>query len=113
MSLREEIEDRRRAINTDAYAMSIGELINLYRDDELDIHPEFQRFFRWSDEQKSRLIESLLLGIPIPSIFIQQRQDGVWDVIDGLQRLSTIFQLVGILKNEEGGIVDPLILRGT
>lgn len=113
MSLSEEIAERRRAINTDAYAMSIGELVNLYRDDELDIHPEFQRFFRWSDEQKSRLIESLLLGIPVPSIFVQQRQDGVWDVIDGLQRLSTIFQLVGILKNEEGGVVDPLILRGT
>lgn len=113
MSLSEEIADRRRAINTDGYAMSIGELINLYRDDELDIHPEFQRFFRWSDEQKSRLIESLLLGIPIPSIFVQQRQDGVWDVIDGLQRLSTIFQLVGILKDEEGDLIDPLILRGT
>lgn len=113
MSLSEEIAERRRAINTDAYSMSIGELVNLYRDDELDIHPEFQRFFRWSDEQKSRLIESLLLGIPIPSIFVQQRQDGVWDVIDGLQRLSTIFQLVGILKNEEGRFVDPLILRGT
>lgn len=113
MSLSEEIAERRRAINTDAYSMSIGELLNLYRDDELDIHPEFQRFFRWSDEQKSRLIESLLLGIPIPSIFVQQRQDGVWDVIDGLQRLSTIFQLVGTLKNEDGSFVDPLILQGT
>lgn len=113
MSLREEIDERRRAINTDNLSMSIGELINLYRDDELDIHPEFQRFFRWSDEQKSRLIESLLLGIPIPSIFVQQRKDGVWDVIDGLQRLSTIFQLVGILKDEEGSVVAPLILRGT
>ncbi len=113
MSLTEEIANRRRAINTDGYSMSIGELMNLYRDDELDIHPEFQRFFRWSDEQKSRLIESLLLGIPIPSIFVHQRQDGVWDVIDGLQRLSTIFQLVGILKDEEGDLVDPLILRGT
>ena len=39
-------------------------------------------------------IESILLGIPIPSIFVAQRDDGVWDVIDGLQRLSTIFQLI-------------------
>lgn len=113
MGLSDEIADRRRAIHTDGYSMSIGELSNLYRDEELDIHPEFQRFFRWSDEQKSRLVESLLLGIPVPSIFVQQRQDGVWDVIDGLQRLSTIFQLQGILKNEQGQIITPLILRGT
>lgn len=93
--------------------MSIGELMNIYRDDELDIYPEFQRFFRWSDEQKSRLIESLLLGIPIPSIFVQQREDGVWDVIDGLQRLSTIFQLVGLLKDENDQTVPNLVLHGT
>ena len=113
MKLDEEINARRAEIRSDGYPMSIGELINLYRDGELDIHPEFQRFYRWSDEQKSRLIESILLGIPIPSIFVSQRDDGVWDVIDGLQRLSTIFQLVGQLKNESGDLVDPLILRKT
>ncbi len=93
--------------------MSIGELINLYEDDELDIHPEFQRFFRWTPEQKSRLIESILLGIPIPSIFVSQREDGVWDVIDGLQRLSTIFQLVGVLKDEHGQSAEQLQLTRT
>ena len=113
MSLDQEIEARRAEIRSDGYPMSIGELISLYRDDELDIHPEFQRFFRWSDEQKSRLIESILLGIPLPSIFVSQRQDGVWDVIDGLQRLSTIFQFVGVLKNADGEILPPLKLRKT
>ena len=113
MGLAEEIAERRAEIRSDGYPMSIGELINLYRDNELDIHPEFQRFFRWSDEQKSRLIESILLGIPLPSVFVSQREDGVWDVIDGLQRLSTIFQLVGILKDEEGQAVPPLVLKKT
>lgn len=113
MSLDEEIDARRAEIRSDGYPMSIGELISIYRDDELDIHPEFQRFYRWSDEQKSRLIESLLLGIPIPSIFVSQRDDGVWDVIDGLQRLSTIFQFVGRLKDDSGNLVDPLILKKT
>lgn len=113
MSLDQEVEVRRAEIRSDGYPMSIGELISLYRDDELDIHPEFQRFFRWSDEQKSRLIESILLGIPIPSIFVSQRDDGVWDVIDGLQRLSTIFQLVGILKDEDGNTLPPLTLSKT
>ena len=113
MGLDEEINARRAEIRSDGYPMSIGELINLYRDDELDIHPEFQRFYRWSDEQKSRLIESLLLGIPLPSIFVSQRDDGVWDVIDGLQRLSTIFQFVGRLRDDSGTLLQPLTLKRT
>jgi hypothetical protein len=113
MSLDQEIESKRAEIRSDGYPMSIGELINIYRDGELDIHPEFQRFYRWNDHQKSRLIESILLGIPLPSIFVSQREDGVWDVIDGLQRLATIFQLVGHLKDEKGNPVDPLMLKGT
>ena len=62
MGLDREIEARRAEVRTDGYPMSIGELINLYRDEELDIHPEFQRWFRWSQEQKSRLIEVHFIG---------------------------------------------------
>ena len=43
--------------------MSIGEVINLYLDGDLDIHPEFQRIYRWSQLQKSRLIESQVNGV--------------------------------------------------
>lgn len=111
MGLKEEIEKNRQSIRTDSYPMSIGELINIYSNNELDIHPEFQRYYRWSDEQKTKLIESILLGIPLPSIFVSQREDGVWDVIDGLQRLSTIFQFLGILKNEKQETESPLMLR--
>ena len=113
MSLDQEIAERRSEIHSDGYSMSIGELINLYRDKELDIHPEFQRYYRWTDEQKSRLIESILLGIPIPSIFVSQREDGIWDVIDGLQRLSTIFELVGILEDAKDQLLPPLVLKKT
>lgn len=113
MSLQDEIDARRKEIQTEGYPMSIGELVNLYRDDELDIHPEFQRFFRWTDRQKSRFIESLLLGIPIPSIFVNQRADGVWDVIDGLQRLSTVFEFMGELRDEDGESVAGSRLTAT
>ncbi|MFD6272072.1 DUF262 domain-containing protein, partial [Nocardia asteroides] len=85
MSLEAELQTYRRQIATDAYPMSIGELSNLYRDGEIDIHPEFQRIFRWSSEQKTRLIESILLGIPLPSIFVAQNEAGIWDVVDGVQ----------------------------
>lgn len=113
MSLQDEIIERSSKIFRDAYQMSIGELINIYRDGEMDIHPEFQRVFRWSEVQKTRLIESIMLNIPIPSIFVSQNDEGVWDVIDGVQRLSTIFQFIGIFKDEENKNIEPLVLQKT
>lgn len=112
-TLEEEITQRRRDIFTDGYAMSIGELTNLYREGEIDVHPEFQRIFRWDDTQKTRLIESLLLGIPLPSIFVAQSENGSWDVVDGVQRLSTILQFQGLLRNDDKELVPPLELEGT
>lgn len=113
MSILQEVEAARQDIRTDDYPMSIGEWISIYESGDLDIHPEFQRFFRWSEQQKSNLIESILLGIPLPPIFVSQRRDGVWDVIDGLQRLSTLFQFVGILLDEEKQLIAPLSLKKT
>jgi len=113
MTLQTEIETAAADIHTDAYAMSIGEVANLYKDDELIIRPAFQRLFRWTTYQKSRLIESILLGIPIPSIFVSQRDDSVWEVVDGLQRLSTILEFMGELKAEDGTRREPSTLVGT
>ncbi|MEU0130784.1 DUF262 domain-containing protein [Streptomyces sp. NPDC006289] len=113
MDLEEEIKIYRRKIATDTYPMSIGELSNLYRDGEIDIHPEFQRIFRWEPSQRSRLIESVILGIPLPSVFVAQNKDGVWDVVDGVQRMSTIFQFMGILKDEDNNLHKPLICSDT
>jgi hypothetical protein len=113
MALQDEIETAAAEIHTEAYAMSIGEIANLYKDDELIIRPAFQRLFRWTLYQKSRLVESILLGIPIPSIFVSQREDGVWEVVDGLQRLSTILEFMGELKKEDGSRAGPSTLLGT
>jgi uncharacterized protein with ParB-like and HNH nuclease domain len=113
VALQEEIDKTRAEIRTDSYPMSIGELISLYENKEIDIHPEFQRFFRWTSFQKARLIESIFLGIPIPQIFVAQRKDGVWDVVDGLQRLSTIFQFAGTLRDENDNVLPGLKLEKT
>jgi hypothetical protein len=110
--LQAQIDERRKEIHTDGYPMSIGEIQNLYLDNDLDIHPEFQRFFRWDKQQKSRWIESILLGIPLPSVFVSQQQDGTWDVVDGLQRLSTILEFMGLLRDEEKKLLPPLVLEG-
>jgi hypothetical protein len=59
--LPEEIASAQRSVKTDAYQMSIGEIVSMYDNSEIVIDPEFQRFFRWEIGQKSKLIESLLL----------------------------------------------------
>lgn len=113
MSLEEQIASKAKEIHTDGYPMSIGEVLSLYKDGDIDVHPEFQRIFRWNEDQKSRLVESILLGIPIPPIFVSQRPDGIWDIIDGVQRLSTIFQFVGVYRDHEERLAQPLVLRST
>jgi hypothetical protein len=99
MSLIEEIKKESQEIATDSYSMSIGELVSMYKNGEINIRPEFQRYFRWSLEQKVRLIESILLGIPIPPIFVQQNDDGKWELVDGLQRVSTFLEIMGELQD--------------
>lgn len=111
--LEAQIRDARLTISSDGYPMSIGELTNLYRDGELKIRPEFQRFFRWTNTQKTRLVESILLGIPLPSIFVAQSETGSWELVDGLQRVSTILQFQGELKDPEENLVPALELEGT
>lgn len=112
-ALTEELKSARRQVVTDGYEMSLGEIVSLYKSGELVIDPNYQRLFRWEDSQKTRFIESLLLGIPVPPIFVFQRENGVWELIDGLQRISTILQLTGDLKDADGVAYERLELSGT
>ena len=117
-NLQKEIDLMAKAIKTDNYPMSIGELANLYQDGDLKINPIYQRMFRWDITQQSALIESILLNIPIPPIYVYQNEKGKWNLIDGQQRLSTIFKFMGILKKdsedgEEKGVVESEPLTRT
>jgi hypothetical protein len=107
MSLEDQISTVRKEIKPDGYDMSVGEIMNLYRNNELVISPAYQRLFRWEPLQKTRFIESLLLGIPIPPIFVFQSENGVWELIDGLQRLSTVLEFAGILGATPSSGEDP------
>lgn len=111
--LTQEIESAKRLVSTDAYQMSIGEIVSMYDDREIIIDPEFQRLFRWDIGQKSKLIESLLLGIPLPPIFVFEKDDGSWELIDGLQRVSTILEFMGRLRGPDEGIQLPSVLEAT
>lgn len=109
----EEINNAQRLVRTDAYQMSIGEIVSMYEKREIIVDPDFQRLFRWDIGQRSKLIESLLLGIPLPSIFVFEKDDGNWELIDGLQRISTILEFMGLLRSPDGGLAPPSILEST
>jgi len=111
--LSDEIKNAQRHVRTDAYQMSVGEIVSMYDEREIIIDPEFQRLFRWGIGQKSKLIESLLLGIPLPSIFVFETEDGSWELIDGLQRVSTILEFMGRLRDPDGDVNPPSVLEAT
>jgi uncharacterized protein with ParB-like and HNH nuclease domain len=113
MGLREEITQARQKIVKDGFDMSIGELIRIYERKELIINPAYQRQFRWDESRKTRFIESLILGIPIPPIFVFTDDEGKWELIDGLQRLSTVFEFAGVLINADGNKEPRFIPSGT
>lgn len=100
-NLEESIIAGRNTLTAERLDMSFGELMSLYGSNELIIRPEFQRLFRWNIDQRTRFIESLLLGIPVPSIFVAENVDGQWELVDGLQRLSTFISFFGQLKPRE------------
>ena len=90
-----EVKVARKELKTDHYNMRIGELINIYDDGELYLYSAYKRLSIWDNEQQTRFIESLIIGLPIPPIYVAQKLDGTWDVVDGSKRLSTIFELTG------------------
>lgn len=100
-SLEQIVEEKQNTLKTDKLDMSFGELANYYEDGTLIIQPEYQRLFRWKEEQKSRFVESLLLGLPIPSIFVSENKEGKWELVDGLQRVSTVISFMGLIKKEQ------------
>ncbi len=103
------VDERRKRAGTKALDISLNELADMYSSEELIIRPEYQRLFRWSKEKQSQLIETLLLEMPIPPIFVIELEEGKWELIDGLQRLSTYLHFRGELNAPE---LDPPIKRG-
>ncbi|UXA00504.1 DUF262 domain-containing protein [Vibrio splendidus] len=63
--------------------------------DEIELQPDFQREDRvWKAARQSKLIESILMGLPLPAFYFAERSDGDWIVVDGLQRITTIFSFM-------------------
>lgn len=111
--LKREIGTAKRNVLTDAVQITLGEVSAMYTAKELNIFPEFQRLYRWSKDQKSSFIESILIGIPIPPVFVFEKADGTWELIDGLQRISTVLEFMGVLRYPKGDETSALVLQGT
>ena len=88
--LQEQLDRERRKVDVDHFDVTIRELVRMAVDGELQRAPEYQRKFRWDHSDESKLVESLFLGLPVPSIFVATNTDGTWELVDGLQRISTI-----------------------
>jgi len=78
-------------IRIHARTFSLRQIVDMIEDADIDLAPDFQRYFVWKQWQKSRLIESILLGIPMPSFYFTEDNHAKMQVVDGLQRLSTVF----------------------
>ncbi len=80
-----------KLIRVDTKTFSIGQIYTMINDGDIDLSPDFQRGFVWTDiTRKSRLIESLLLRIPLPVFYFAQDEEGLFQVVDGVQRLTVI-----------------------
>jgi hypothetical protein len=86
----------RHKIESKTYSMGLSEMYSWLEKQRLDLTPAFQRLFCWQEDQQSKLIESILLGLPLPPIYAFRATKG-HEVIDGVQRLSTIRRF---MKNE-------------
>ncbi len=75
--------------------LSFNELLDMHKNGELIIDPEYQRLFRWSEGSQSRFIESLLLQMPIPPLYVIELSEGIYELIDGLQRISSYLHFRG------------------
>lgn len=89
------------AITHKTTTKSILDLQNLYDHGHLNLEPGFQRQSVWTERDRSKLIDSILRNYPLPAIFLYKREeDGnlVFDVIDGKQRLESIFMFTGAMR---------------
>lgn len=98
-----------------AKPMTISSLEDRLDNNELDLTPDFQRQANvWDVKRKARLIESILLKIPLPSFYFSEDSDGGYAVVDGLQRLCAVFHFknVTLLNTSTGANLGPLRLKG-
>ena len=102
----------RRQVDFDTYDITVQQLVTMVEQSAIDVAPVYQRQFRWDAERRSALIESIFLGVPVPSLFMAANKDGTWELVDGVQRLSTLVQFAGTPEARlKLGLKERLVVR--
>lgn len=88
------LDKKQRELLTSTIDYNLEGLTNLISKRVIDLAPKYQRRFRWDENRKSKLIESFLMNVPVPPIFLNEDDFGKYSVIDGKQRLSAIHEFI-------------------
>lgn len=78
------------SISLSSKVVALDTVLRRIKNSTIQLAPNFQRNYVWTPERKSLLIESMMLRIPLPMFYVSEDRDGIWEVVDGLQRLTTI-----------------------
>lgn len=111
-SLPVEVARGERRVYSEKSDPTIHGLYRSYQRGQLALQPEFQRGYVWDDAKASRLIESVLLDVPIPNFYLAEEQDASKSVIDGQQRLTSFFRAFQPVPLSDGKEAPKLRLRG-
>ncbi|MFN3191247.1 MAG: DUF262 domain-containing protein [Aureliella sp.] len=87
-------EKKQRELVTNSVDYNLETIAQLIENDTIDLKPKYQRRFRWDEKRQSKLIESFLMNVPVPPIFLNEDSYGKYSVIDGKQRLTAISQFM-------------------
>lgn len=83
-------EKKQRELLTSVVDYNLGTISDLVGTKAIDVSPKYQRRFRWDEDRKSLLVESFLMNVPVPPVFLNEDAYGQYSVIDGKQRLTAI-----------------------
>jgi hypothetical protein len=97
-SIQSQLESKRKSVSFDSYDLSVKQVLDMVESGDIFVPPEYQRQFIWDAERQSVLIESVFLGIPVPSLFMATNSDATWEVVDGVQRLGSLSHFFGTDK---------------
>lgn len=94
-AMQSQLEAKRKTVSFDSYDLSVRQVLDMVESGDIFVPPEYQRQFIWDSERQSVLVESVMLGIPVPSLFMAMNADSTWEVVDGVQRLGSLSHFVG------------------
>lgn len=101
MSIEIQVQENRRKFRVDHFDIVISEYISRLNENKVILNPPYQRNFRWDIKTQSALIESILIGIPLPPIFAFSNVNYHWEIIDGLQRTTTLKNFINSRPDDE------------